>query len=176
MSNQAKAEVIPGAEFEKIEITDTKLNAKLEELNFVEINKATVNGEFAGFCVTVAPQGFGDKINMIRWESIDENIKNIKAVRDFIKIRKTFPCFNIGNRKKILNSVDGQIFDGVLQITYAYNGDVIILLFNPTNQKVLINLNGEYKLYANQLGILKDDDKVYTQVKIKPYSFLMLIK
>ena len=118
----------------------------------------------------------GDKINMIRWESIDENIKNIKAVRDFIKIRKTFPCFNIGNRKKILNSVDGQIFDGVLQITYAYNGDVIILLFNPTNQKVLINLNGEYKLYANQLGILKDDDKVYTQVKIKPYSFLMLIK
>lgn len=118
----------------------------------------------------------GDKINMIRWESIDENIKNIKAVRDFIKIRKTFPCFNIGNRKKILNSVDGQIFDGVLQITYAYNGDVIILLFNPTNQKVLINLSGEYKLYANQLGILKDDDKVYTQVKIKPYSFLMLIK
>lgn len=65
MSNQAKAEVIPGADFEKIEITDTKLNAKLEELNFVEINKATINGEFAGFCVTVAPQGFGDKINMI---------------------------------------------------------------------------------------------------------------
>lgn len=61
MSNQAKAEVIPGAEFEKIEIPDSTF----ENLNFVEANKATINGEFAGYCVTVAPQGFGDKINMI---------------------------------------------------------------------------------------------------------------
>ena len=118
----------------------------------------------------------GDKINMIRWESIDENIKNIKATRDFIKIKKTFPCFNINNRKKILNSIDGKCIDGALEITYAYDGDVIVLLFNPTSQKKVINLSGDFKLYANQYGILKEDEKVYKEIKIKPYSFLMLIK
>ena len=118
----------------------------------------------------------GDKINMIRWENIDLYEKNIKAVKDFIKIRKDFSCFNIDNRKKILNSVDGQIFDGVLEITYAYDGDVALLLFNPTNEKKIIELNAEYKIYANQYGILKDDDKLYKQIKIRPYSFMMLIK
>ena len=48
--------------------------------------------------------------------------------------------------------------------------DGYILISHIDNEKE------KYKVYANQLGILKDDDKVYRQVKMKPYSFLMLIK
>ena len=42
--------------------------------------------------------------------------------------------------------------------------------------QLISDLNGEYKLYANQYGLVKEIDKTYTQIKIKPYSFLMLIK
>ena len=39
-----------------------------------------------------------------------------------------------------------------------------------------IDLNSEYKRYANHQGILKNDDKVYTQIKMIPYSFELLVK
>ena len=51
-----------------------------------------------------------------------------------------------------------------------------MIIFNPTNKKQKIDLESEYKLYANHTGILKNDDRVYTQVKLIPYSFVILVK
>ena len=119
----------------------------------------------------------GDKINMIRWENVDLYEKNIKAVKDFIKIRKELDCFNVVNRKKILNSIDGQLYhDCILTITYATD-DIALLVFNPTNKKLRINLHGPYKLYANQFGYVKQDDKIYKdEVSIRPYSVMLFKK
>ncbi len=118
-----------------------------------------------------------DKINMIHWSDVDLYQNNINAVKDFIKIRKTYNCFNLTDRKKILNSIDGQIInDNILTITYATNGQLLLLIFNPSNIRKEIKLNGDYSLLANQYGFVKNDDKVYNSIIIKAYSILLLIK
>ena len=117
-----------------------------------------------------------DEINMIRWENIDKYEKNIKAVKDFIKIRKEFNCFKEYQRKTILNSVDARMFGSLLCIMYAYEGKIALLVFNPTNKKQKATLANEYKLYANINGIVENDDKVYQNISVNPYEFLMLVK
>ena len=64
-ANKAKAEVIVGAEFEKIELDESTTESLSTDYTFIEASRALINGEFAGYCITVAPQGFGDSINMI---------------------------------------------------------------------------------------------------------------
>ena len=117
-----------------------------------------------------------DEINMIRWENIDKYEKNIKAVKDFIKIRKEFNCFKEYQRKTILNTVDARMFGNLLAIMYAFEGKVALLLFNPTNKKQKATLANEYKLYANINGLVNKDDKTYQNISVNPYEFLMLIK
>lgn len=118
-----------------------------------------------------------DDINMLQWDDVDTYSKNIKALKDFISIRKKYNCFTMSDRKKILNSIDGQIVnDDVLTITYACNGQLLVLVFNPSNKRKEINLNGDYTLLANQYGFVKQDDKVYNNIVIKSYSILLLIK
>ena len=117
-----------------------------------------------------------DEINMIRWNNIDIYEKNINAVKDFIKIRKEFTCFKEISRKSICNTIDAQIEGNVLSLTYAYEGELVVLLFNPSTKKQRIDLKGEYRLYANTFGLVKSDDKSYKQISVAPYEFLMLIK
>ncbi len=59
----ARQEVIAGAEFEKIN-TDSYAD-ELSKYEFIEAYKATKNGEFSGYCISVAPQGFNGPITMI---------------------------------------------------------------------------------------------------------------
>ena len=118
-----------------------------------------------------------DDINMIRWENVDIYNKNIKALKDFIKIRKEFNCFRLENRKQILNSIDGQILkDGVLKITYAVNGNIVLLIYNVLNKTQIIDLDNEYIYYANQYGFTNENNKLYKIVKLLPFSFNMFIK
>ncbi|MBQ4526536.1 MAG: RnfABCDGE type electron transport complex subunit G [Clostridia bacterium] len=66
-ATQAMQEVIPNAEFTDVNTEDFDQETKemLEKNNFVEASKAEIDGKFAGYTITVSPQGFGDKINMI---------------------------------------------------------------------------------------------------------------
>ena len=117
-----------------------------------------------------------DEINMIRWSMVDSYEKNIKAVKDFIKIRKEFECFKETKRKVILNTVDAQLKGDVLAIMYAYEGSVALLVFNTTNKKQTVNFVNEYKMYANTYGYCKNDDKSYNKIVINPYEFIMMVK
>jgi hypothetical protein len=59
---------------------------------------------------------------------------------------------------------------------YAYEGKIVLLAFNPTNKKQKASLKGDYKLYANINGIVEHDDKMYNNITVNPYEFLMFIK
>ena len=118
-----------------------------------------------------------DTINMIRWKDIDKHQDTIKAVKDFIEIRKTFPCFSMQNKKTIFKNIDGQVQnDGCLLISYVYDGTVTLLVFNPQATRQKIYFNGDYKLYANQYGIITQQDMTYTQMYLEPYSFVLMVK
>lgn len=115
-----------------------------------------------------------DDINMIRWDNIDKYQNNIKAIKDFINIRKSLDCFNLTKKKEILNSIDGQILNNeCIIITYALKGDIKLLIFNPTNKKQKFQLDNEYRIIANQFGYV-NDEKLYTQFKLNSYSFILL--
>lgn len=82
-ANAAKSEVISDADFTIINSTDNDVKSQLEKYNCVEVCKATcVNtGAFLGYCITVEPQGFGDKIKMIVGIKPDcENYYGIKII------------------------------------------------------------------------------------------------
>lgn len=61
--NLARQEVIPGAEFELIKTSDYA--DELSAYSFVEAYKATNDGDFSGYCISVAPQGFNGPVSMI---------------------------------------------------------------------------------------------------------------
>ena len=117
-----------------------------------------------------------DEINMIRWNNVDIYEKNIKAVKDFIKIRKEFSCFKEINRKSIGNTIDAQIEGNVLTLTYAYEGELVVLLLNPSSKKQRVTLKADFRLYANTFGFTKSDDKTYNQISVPSFEFVMLIK
>lgn len=118
----------------------------------------------------------GDEINAIHWEAIDRYEKNIQALKDFIAIRKAMPYFYLNDKKTIVNSIDGEIIDNCyIKLTYAYDGKVAVLLFNPTRKKVRIDLKGEYLLYCNLYGKVHDD-LTYEVAELESYSFAMYIK
>ena len=76
----AKQEVIADAEFEAIVLSDATLKELTEKYCFVSADKAIKNGDFAGYSITVAPQGFGGAINMIVGIDTDFNYTGIKIV------------------------------------------------------------------------------------------------
>ncbi len=117
-----------------------------------------------------------DTINGIDWTLVDKYPQNIKAFKDFLNIRKEFPCFHLFDKKTILNCVDGLIVDDkIMSLTYAYNGNVLVLIFNPNNYKTNIDLDDEYHLYANEYGKV-NSDLTFSKITIKPFSFNLLIK
>ena len=72
-AEEAKQEVIAGATFEEIEI-DEQLKAELEkDFTYKAAYRAEKDGKFAGYCVNVAPAGFGGDIDMI--VGINENFE-----------------------------------------------------------------------------------------------------
>ena len=51
-----------------------------------------------------------DTINMVRWKNIDKYQDTIKAVKDFITIRKTYDCFNLDNNLAWFHHILGKLF------------------------------------------------------------------
>ena len=76
----AKQEVISDADFEEILLPDDVVEELTGKYSFVSADKATKDGNFEGYCITVAPQGFGGAINMIVGIDADFNYTGIKIV------------------------------------------------------------------------------------------------
>ena len=79
-SQKAKQEVIANAKFEKIVLPDSTIKELEEKYSFVSADKAITNGEFSGYCISVAPQGFGGEISMIVGIDANMNYTGIKIV------------------------------------------------------------------------------------------------
>ena len=81
-ADEARRAVIANAEFAEIDITslDNAIIDELEGNNFVSAHKATVNGDFAGYCINVSPQGFGGAINMIAGIAPDMSFTGVEII------------------------------------------------------------------------------------------------
>jgi len=79
-AQKAKQEVIANAEFEKVTLSDEITKQLIKTYSFVSIDKALINGELAGYCVNLAPQGFGGSINMIVGIDTEMKYTGIKIV------------------------------------------------------------------------------------------------
>lgn len=118
-----------------------------------------------------------DLINQINWENTVKYYKNVKALRDFIDIRKKEKCFHYIEKKDIFKFIDGKVIDNCATLlTYIYDGKVLLLIFNPSNKKIKIPINGDFKLIANQYGYLNKSQDISNHVFIKPFQVLILKK
>jgi len=113
-----------------------------------------------------------DSINQIDWSLVDKNYRNVKAVKDFIRLRKEYPYFHLNFFQEIMHSVDSTIINNKqIRITIAGRGSVGVLVFNPTKEYAVIPLNGLYKRICNTYGIVGDMDEISSECHISPYSF-----
>ena len=76
----AKQEVLEDATFENIELSDDIIAKLQKEFSFVAAYKAERNNEFAGYCINVAPAGFGGNIDMIVGLDSELNFTGIKII------------------------------------------------------------------------------------------------
>lgn len=79
-AEEAKQAVIEGAEFEKIELSSDILNEYASKCGDVEAFKAEKDGEFAGYCINVKPNGYIGEINMIVGINADMSFSGIKII------------------------------------------------------------------------------------------------
>lgn len=76
----AMAEIIPGAEFAEQEIPEDVLKPADKETPAISgVYKATVDGQDAGYCVQVAPKGFGGALTLIVGISPDGTVAGAKV-------------------------------------------------------------------------------------------------
>lgn len=71
-ANEARQAVIPGATFEEIKLSESDEKKFSDEYAFKGAYRAEKDGKFSGYCINVAPNGFGGEINMI--VGLDENL------------------------------------------------------------------------------------------------------
>ena len=71
-ANEARQAVIPGAIFEEIKLSESEEKEFSDEYDFKGAYRAEKDGKFSGYCINVAPNGFGGEINMI--VGLDENL------------------------------------------------------------------------------------------------------
>ena len=79
-AENARASVINGATFEKIELSEEILKEHKNTCGEIEAYRAEKNGEFAGYCISVGPTGYIGQINMIVGINPDLSYAGIKIV------------------------------------------------------------------------------------------------
>ena len=79
-AEKAKQEVIANASFEEVEIGDDKRALWEKDFAFKAAFKAEKDGEFAGYCINVAPTGFGGAIDMIVGIDKEMNFTGVKII------------------------------------------------------------------------------------------------
>lgn len=81
-ADDARRTVIADADFNAIDFSalDEDIINQIKPYNPISVHKATINDEFAGFCVNVAPQGFGGLINMIVGIAPDMSFTGVEIV------------------------------------------------------------------------------------------------
>ncbi|MCF2670630.1 MAG: RnfABCDGE type electron transport complex subunit G [Butyricicoccus sp.] len=75
--NAAMAELIAGAEFEDMNVTEPA--TKEEPTGISGVYKATIDGQDAGYCVEVQPSGFGGVMTLIVGVNADGTIAGAKV-------------------------------------------------------------------------------------------------
>ncbi len=76
----AKQAVITDAEFTPVELEDAILNKYLPVCGSIEAFKANRDGEFAGYCINITPNGYIGPINMIVGINPDLSFAGIKII------------------------------------------------------------------------------------------------
>lgn len=79
-ANEARQAVIPGAIFEEIKLSESEEKEFSDEYDFKGAYRAEKDGKFSGYCISVAPNGFGGEINMIVGLDANLNYTGIKII------------------------------------------------------------------------------------------------
>mgnify|MGYP003309614826 CR=1 FL=1 len=78
-AENARQSVISGANFKKVDL-DESLLKEHASCGTIEAYRADKNGEFAGYCISVAPTGYIGQINMIVGINPDLSFAGIKII------------------------------------------------------------------------------------------------
>ena len=81
-ADDARRNVIANAEFKELNVStlENDIKKQLENYNLVSAHMATIDNNFAGWCINVAPQGFGGAINMIVGIAPDMSFTGVEII------------------------------------------------------------------------------------------------
>lgn len=122
-----------------------------------------------------------DSINKLDWDRKDEYIDTVEFVKGFIKLRKELKALRLNTAKEIkkhvfVRSLEKRVLEYKLSDVKEYGAyEEIIVYMNPTHAPIDIKLDDDYKLIANETGIL-NDDLYLNHVKVNPIELIVLAR
>ena len=88
-----------------------------------------------------------DKINLVDWNLVDENMRDIEVIKELIRIRKKYDLFRLTAPSKIRDYVEIHCLDtGTIIYRLKDVENDIIVIFKNNTEKETIDLEGRYNL------------------------------
>lgn len=122
-----------------------------------------------------------DSINKLDWDRKDEYIETVEFVKGFIQLRKNLKALRLNTAEEIkkhvfVRSLEDRVIEYKISDIKAYGPyEEIKIYINPTHAPIDINLEDDYKLIANNKGVL-NHDLFLNQVKVKPIELIVLAR
>lgn len=122
-----------------------------------------------------------DTINRLDWDRKDRFISNVSYVKDLIALRKRLGALRLRSRQEIMEHVDVEVIDsGVVIYTLEKvrdygDYDEILMIINPNKTPFTLELEGEYRLLADQRGLNPEQARIRTAIA-QPFELLVLAR
>ncbi|AIO18683.1 Pullulanase [Candidatus Izimaplasma bacterium HR1] len=88
-----------------------------------------------------------DKINLVDWNLVDENMRDIEVIKELIRIRKKYDLFRLTAPSKIRDYIEIHCLEsGTIIYKLKDVENDIIVIFKNNQEKETIDLEGRYNL------------------------------
>ena len=123
------------------------------------------------------------KINNMDWKLVEERKELVNYISDLIKLRKELNYKKFHTVEDIKDSIEVNHMDNglvVMKITdkalLLDNNVVNILLINPTEETIAMELDDYYSLYFGTAGLVNDKDQLIKNIMVPGLSLVVVVK
>lgn len=114
----------------------------------------------------------GDDINKIDWSLYDENYDDVSYLQSIIELRKTSDNFKLKATSELDTSAEVIVLQSKSILYKLTDGDELIILFKPTEQKETIIIPEDYRFYLSSSNLFQAiDAQTYEISDIGTYIF-----
>lgn len=120
----------------------------------------------------------GDRYNKFKWDILDQRLDMAIYLKSLIKFRKEVYKINVEDPKKIgeMNSFINLDNDALLCKINNLDNNEFIIIFNPSDERILTTLDDYYVLCVGRAGYLENSKIFMKTATVEPHDINVFIK